>query len=498
EFRIGSYGLLRGRTALSYERFQIAEVHDDRIVTVANLAATWPRGTRVEPLIRGRMTDQTDVTARGSRASETQCVFEATHEQPYDEGVDSLDQFLGMGVLAMEPNRSEDVTQAFQWAFSESDSLTGRRYRKSDTQRAIVHQKHSWFLKGRTAKAAFRSMLYRLRGAAKPIWLPTFNEDMTISRPITLGASSIYVKAFGYAYTGGATSGRNRIMIRLRDGTRLYRSVTGTAASGSATEERLLVSPPFPADLSLKQIVSVSWIDASRFENDRVELNHVNAADGVTTVSGIFQTFRNERVAPEILSAPIPGATKGATPCGTDVPENPDTCVPPTREGHLTHIEWFHKIPCNQNYTPYRNLTMGGNWQPNAPHGRAFYQFNGLGPNVGTNGFAQYEFDDYINPSSPHYLDPAYSALQGQLLIQGLITNQTVQLDFIGATHVPEGVWQLQVQYPAFYCGSVGLDGGDVAVRYCKADPEHPACLPTEQDLGYIGGNYPYTYSWEF
>lgn len=339
EFTAGSYALLRGPTALSCQRVLVQEVHDDRIVLSEPLAVAWPKGTRVEPLVRGRLSEQNDVKAITSRVSETTVVFEGTRAQPYALGVDSWDQFLGVPVLPTGPNRSEEVSAQFAWAFSESDSETGRRYRKSDSGRAFVQQKHSWLLRGRTAKSEFRSLLYRLSGAAGALWLPTFNDDLQMTRDTPDGVMSLYVRNIGWSYTGGATSGREYVVIELVGGTRIFRRITGTAASGNPAEERLLVNAAFPGGLLRSAVRRISFMDTARLQNDRVEFKHVNAADGASTVSSIFQTFRNERQAPAILSLPIPAAEMLEGPCGPGWDDAiGDPCGPPRACGWETAL----------------------------------------------------------------------------------------------------------------------------------------------------------------
>lgn len=315
EFQVGSYALLRGLTAMSFERVEIAAVHADRIVAVDDLVGTWPKGTRVEPLVRGWMTDQTRMSLVSSKAAQTQAEFQTTRAQLYDEGVDSADQYLDLPVLTQQPNRSDAMDVRQTWAFFESDSGSGRRYRKSEEGRARLSQKHSWFLRGRTNKAAFRSLLYRLNGPLGAIWLPTFNEDMTLAQDAEPGDASIYINEIGFAYTGGPTSGREYIVIHTTTG-RLYRKVTGTAIA-PAGQERLVLDEPLPDGLTRQSVRIISWIDTARLENDRVEFNHINAADGMSTVSSIFKTFRNERVAPTVLSYDIPIDAKFDGICGS-------------------------------------------------------------------------------------------------------------------------------------------------------------------------------------
>jgi hypothetical protein len=315
EFGIGSYALLRGLTAMSFERVEIAEVHADRIVTVDPLVSTWPKGTRVEPLVRGQMSDQTRTNLITSRASETQAGFETTRAQPYDAGVNTFDVYLGLPVLMQQPNRTEAMDVRHIWSFFDSDSGTGRRFRKSEVGRAMTSQKHSWFLRGRTAKSLFRSMLYRLQGSLKSVWLPTFNDDLTLAQDAGAGASSIYVNETGFAYTGGPSSGREYIAILTTEG-RLYRRVIDTAAA-PAGQERLVLDAALPTGLLRQSVRRISWMDTARLENDRIEFNHINAADGVSTVASIFKSFRNERVAPVVLSYDIPDDAMFDGACGS-------------------------------------------------------------------------------------------------------------------------------------------------------------------------------------
>lgn len=313
EFTEGSYALLRGFSAMQFERILIAGVYSDRLVAVDDLVSDWPQGTRVEPLVRGWMSEQTRTRLASSRASETQAEFQTTRAQLYSEGVDSADQYLGLPVLNQAPNRSDALDVQHIWDFKETDSQTGRRYRKSEEGRADTSQKHSWFLRGRSAKSAFRSLLYRLKGSLGAVWVPTFNDDLALAQDSAPGAMSIYVKEIGFAYTGGPTSGREYIAIQTNSGW-LYRRVTGTAVAPSG-QERLVLDSPLPEGLTRASVRRISWMDTARLENDRIEFKHVNAADGMSTVSSIFRSFRNDRVAPEITSVPIPEDTKRPWPC---------------------------------------------------------------------------------------------------------------------------------------------------------------------------------------
>lgn len=517
EWEIGSYGLLRGISALVSERVRVLEVHDDRLVLETPLISNWPKGSRIEPLRRGRLTEQSRASIKSERVSEIAAVFQLTREQPFDEGVDSWDQYAGLPVLTKQPNRSEQIDLEYLWTFSESDSDSGRRYRKADNNRAITEQKHAWLLRGRTAKAEFRSMLYRLRGAQGGFWLPTFSTDLELTRPIGLTATSFYVKRIGYGYLGGAVSGRNRVCIQLRNGTRLYRRITGTANSGSEAEERLVVDLQFPAAIPMADVVRISFMDTVRFQNDRVEIKHVNAADGASTVSAILRAYRDERTPPTVFAAPIPQVAMDNVPCG-DAPDE-DPCGPPGTCIPKTIFSWDLSFNgCKEFYCPTRNWYMpeipshpeGFKYhaslpilQGDEPGGYEWYRQPGRWPGLGLSGISSvnncndngtvlYESDAYINPASPFYQNPAYAMLRGQPIRTTTTNNGDFSITYNQVLVTGSGA--MQIQYGAFWCGDNIAKA--TLTRTTFPPPKCPQTVAILLDQVELVGNVPYTWTW--
>ncbi len=517
EFKIGSYGLLRGVSALSTERVEIAEVHDDRIVLAEPLAKDWPQGTRVEPLARGRIGETTKPTLHGDRAWQLQAQFELTREQPFEEDVADLDVYLGLPVYHRPPNRSANLDAEFEWAFNETDSGSGRRYRNTDNARATVRQKHEWLLRGRTAKAAFRAFLYYMRGRQRAVWLPTFMNDMTLSRNVGVGTNSLYVKACGLAYTGGgATSGRSHVCVQMKNGTRFYRRVTAMAAVGNDTEERLVLDSGFPLGVQMAAVERISWMDTARFENDRVEFKHVNAADGASTVSAVWQTFRNERTPPVILHAPIPAAAKTDQRCGPNIPET-DPCGP-CIPCAVTVFSWeLNFNGCKEFYCPTRNWYVpditshpeGFKKRPSLPHlqeGETYADYANPSrgwPGVGISpiGWAggcdgapeqiAYESNAYNDPGSPWYKHPAAIELQGQIIARSQGSNGDFTITY--PTAIVDGSGALQIQYGAFWCGD-NIARGKLTRTICSGCG--CGCSPAVLIEADLVGNVPYTWYW--
>lgn len=60
---------------------------------------------------------------------------------------------------------------------------------------------------------------------------------------------------------------------------------------------------------------------------------------------------------------------------------------------------------------------------------------------------------------------------------------------------VPNGEWTEQIQYPAFFCGSVGRSEHNIQILMQNSDDAVPTLVV---DLWSVGGNYVYTQSWNW
>lgn len=282
-----------------------------------------------------------------------------------------------------------------------------------------------------------------------------------------------------------------------------------------------MLNAGLPAGMTMAEVARISWMDTGRFENDRIEFNHINAADGMSTVTSIFKTFRNDRTAPAILSLPIPVAGKTSDPCGSDFPAQGDPCGPerpcpdyPVRVRMYTPAE----CQCNPLWDPSVNFDypdINCTYDPVA--GRYIYYDSPAGQKVpnpqlypgGPQGrslatlFSDrpdgsiYERDDFVNPASPHYQEPGYERFIGQLLVEQGRDRSTAHWDF----HFPiYGHWYLAIQWPAFYCGSVGRDLGCFKVQMCRNGGLIPLCVCDFSDVvsDQVGGNIPFNFDWEF
>lgn len=319
EFEVGGLGMIVGPDAFTYEKVQITGITDTHLAVAAGgVTRAYPAGTAIHALRRARLEDQSGVAAITSRVGQGTLRFDLNRANDLaDEGTWDV-VYGGYPILLEEPNRREDLKLTFDRNQIVVDNGSGLRELTDSAGRAFAIRNHLLTLVGRAELFAFRQLAYRLRGQQGSVWLPSFNQDVELTRDRLAADAVLDIKQIGYAYTGGAVSGRDHLLIG-----NLPCRVTGTAAALADGEERLVLSAPLGEDIPAGEFGS--FLETCRQSADAVQIHHITDSDGVSEATLSFVGFRDERTTPDPLDSPIPAAEREAELCGT-----PDvtTCVP--------------------------------------------------------------------------------------------------------------------------------------------------------------------------
>jgi hypothetical protein len=312
EFAVGGLALLYLDT-FTYEVVEIAAMDDTGITTVSNLVSPWSKGLAIYPLRKAFLPDETSISALTSRVGESVLMFQINEANDFPEIMPDDLLYQGRPVMQFAPNRKSEVTTDHTRMIDKRDGSTGLVYRADNTGRSFSAQAHNWTIVGREAQSQFRSMLYWLRGRQRSIWLPTFNDDVTLSRPALAGAVTLDINRVGMSYVGGVKPGRN--LIRLAG---QVVALDDMGAPQSAAEERLHLAAPLP--VAVPKGRSGSFMDAARLDSDTLELHHHADTNGALECGTTFRAFKDTRVAAGPIYYPIPAAVMNSTPCGAPPP----------------------------------------------------------------------------------------------------------------------------------------------------------------------------------
>lgn len=288
EFRAGGLALLRGDTAFDTEAVEILAIDATGLQLKRPTQLTWAANTRLYPVRLARIAecDSKRLTDMLSRAQVTFDLAEASDWT----AVLPATMYRGRPVFEQRPDESEDLSIGYERLLLTLDNGAGLPAVTDTAARNFGLQQHRWLLAGRAEAAAWRSLLYGLRGRAKTVWVPTHANDFRLTRPAT--GSLLTVERVGYSRFGVGTQGRRDIRIELVDGTVLYRRITA-AAEGTNTED-LSLDSDLPKVINPADVARISYMALCRQADDATELTHLTDAEGVARAIITWRGVRDD------------------------------------------------------------------------------------------------------------------------------------------------------------------------------------------------------------
>jgi len=289
-----TYGFTNGGLAAAYadersiEVVEIDTVSANTLLLTRPLERDWPRGTIVMPMVLGHLPTSVPLARRTSQALTGVLTFtcDPVTVDPFTPDAAPSVLYDGLEVLLRQPNWSGALSNDFQFQFDTIDQQTGAIVWDQTEEYPRIQRAYTWLLNGRTQILAFREMLGRLRGRAKPLWVPTWHDDFVVQRPIGAADTGIAVLENEFRQMVGADPSRDRIMIRLRDGTIFYRKIVGLSSDG--TLALLTMDAALGREVPLGDVKTIHLLMRSRLATDTVTLTWKSGE--AATVNAAFIT----------------------------------------------------------------------------------------------------------------------------------------------------------------------------------------------------------------
>lgn len=284
DFAVGAQAMLWG-SATQYELVEVGAITSDSITLAHATINTWPAGTRIYPCRVAALTDYPQLSRLNDRLATTTVRFRA--DEPCDwPALAPTAAYLDIPVLEQRTDEPQDLAAAFTRKATIIDDDVGPQQVDDISGLAWPTQQHYWLLNGRAQRGAFRSLLYWLQGRANALWLPTWQDDLTLAADIAAPDSSISVVWAGVTHSLQQQPGRRHIRIELYDGSVLYRRITGAQDNG-ASERLALDSAPGVA-IAATDIRQINWMMLATLAGDSVQLAHVTDSMGIATSVATF------------------------------------------------------------------------------------------------------------------------------------------------------------------------------------------------------------------
>lgn len=263
---------------------QIASIASGVLTLQGNIPVSVAAGSRIYPLRKARLADGGQETIWGGNDKGVRSLHFDIYE-PCDWPAATLTTYQTHPVLEWHGNDGSDPTRSFNRVMGYIDNglsdpeifdLAGSSFRGSQ---------FTVMLFGRQEHTDFRGLLYALRGASSPIWVPSFKADFNVLNTIASTDTTITVEWSGYTVMGARSPNRKDIRIELNDGTVLYRRITGSVESSG--NEVLTIDTSLGVTVAISAIRFVSFMVLSICA-DSVQIDHVTDAAGTATCQLTF------------------------------------------------------------------------------------------------------------------------------------------------------------------------------------------------------------------
>jgi hypothetical protein len=252
------------------EAAEILSVAGNVVTLKRPLGRSWPAGTRVYPGAVMRLDGAAKLDRVTDRVMSASVRFvdaaytSLTAAEPDDR------TYRGAPLFLWRPDWAQAHGDEIGRVANVLDYTTGLVAVDDITGRAHPVRRMGFLLENRARIHAAKSWLAARAGRMHPCWMPTWSDDLAITRDIQPSDASLYIAAAGLSRFWPDPL-RHDLLIRTTQGDFLRR-VTGIEAV-SDTEESVALDAPLGVAIPRAGIVSAHWLHWSRLDADRVELH---------------------------------------------------------------------------------------------------------------------------------------------------------------------------------------------------------------------------------
>ena len=258
----------------SYEVVDILAVGPSTLTLSRPTGAAWPAGTKIYPVSLSHLEGNVPVRRLTDRALSAQVRFLSlpAASDPYVPVAAAPVTYNGYEVLTQQPDWAGGVDIDFEFQKDVIDYNIGDIELAATTLNQSQYWRYRWLLKTRAEIRQFREFLRRRAGQLKPLYIPSWNSDLTVTQPISAGATSLVCADRMFYLMVGLDPPRAHMMIRTRNNGDFYRPITAISQTGGEVTIGFGVSP-LGVSLAPGDIKAVHLMSLYRLASDSVTLS---------------------------------------------------------------------------------------------------------------------------------------------------------------------------------------------------------------------------------
>lgn len=251
-----------------------------------------PAGTKLWPLIPGRLDGSLAFSGFTSRAAGVKTSFQADPVDAWHPSFGAAATLLdGLEYFTAAPNWATPVETAFSQFRETFDMGRGAIGYGLPQPRTVRVTRREHLLRSESEVDALLGLFYRCKGRQKPFYAPVWADELRPESTIQPGLELVLPgQAMNALYADNATY--NQFEIRLASGTTYRRKIAAWENDGDRALLTLSASTGALPQIEPEQIASFHWIVKCRWAVDALTLTW--QTNGVATAQVAFQTVGGE------------------------------------------------------------------------------------------------------------------------------------------------------------------------------------------------------------
>lgn len=261
----------------SSERFEVVEVVavGDGYVDVDpdnGPSQLWYAGTKAYPVRNTRFSDTISLTSPAGNVSKATVNLDSLiPERAFSAHAFPL--YKGHPVMTWMPNWVSGGKVSYKRKVELVDNGIYPATQHQLSTRYGEEQDFEWLLRNRTEVLQFRNLMNYMAGRHKPIWIPSWHNDMPIARTYT-GTVELYANSsFATKYLLSDSTLSLHLRLLKKDGTAYYGKVEEVApAPDIPTHDRIILDDLWPDTIPTYWVEDLSQISLVRLSSDSYDI----------------------------------------------------------------------------------------------------------------------------------------------------------------------------------------------------------------------------------
>ncbi len=268
----------------AYLAAQVKSVdRDANLVTLtAATGRAWPPGTKIHPILRGRLDNQVGVKNYHDRTIDADISFniEPGVVQPDDTG-SAFEVFNRREVFIFRPNMIQPVEGSYRRLIDQVDFGRGRIQTYLPVAFSTRTKQFQMLLPTQADRQALVGLFQRMKGQRGEFYMPSYEDDFT---PLA-GAADALTATFAGTLLDEvfqADDVHRAVVLFDANGNRFYRSIT--ASSNDGVNTTLTTDIGWPANL-VGGGITINWLLVHRFAVDMLSIDCITDEVGQAQLS---------------------------------------------------------------------------------------------------------------------------------------------------------------------------------------------------------------------